>query len=406
MRWSPLITGTQSIPYRKRLDEIASDLVREWTKMEDPGLMGGLAGIALFFWHYSLFTGSSFYRDTVYKILDKIVSGIDEGFSHPSLADGVTGIAWTLAHLKGNGLTLDNEEDLLIPLDRFLDRYLCHNCDSRDYDYLHGIMGIAFYLSQRRKKNPSVESPGNLFYQMNGENHGTTLKAVHPGNLEAYLHGPVVDLGLAHGVTGIIAFLNEAIRLRVNGSSDMKQTLRFAIGFLLAQQRNPDRSGSCFPNKTGDKNRRSISRLAWCYGDLGIGMVLLESSIILNDKRLEAFSMKLLDHSARRLDPASNKVTDASLCHGSSGIAHIFNRLYQKTGTGSFLSPAMHWLRVTLETTGDPMNQPGLVCGKCEPDSGNRMPYGLLEGKAGIGLSLLAAISTITPGWDNVLMIN
>src|SRR5262249_31475514 len=90
---------------------------------------------------------------------------------------------------------------------------------------------------------------------------------------------------------------------------------------------------------------------------------------------------------AAQLAPTKANQTDPSLCHGAAGLGHIFNRLHQATGDGSFLDAACYWLGRAVEL---PLPE--------EP--------GLLQGKAGIGLALLASLGSIEPAWDRVLLLS
>jgi hypothetical protein len=81
-------------------------------------------------------------------------------------------------------------------------------------------------------------------------------------------------------------------------------------------------------------------------------------------------------------------VVDASICHGSAGLAHIFNRLYQATGQSVFRSAAEEWLQHLVETW----------CPDAEP--------GLLTGAAGVGLVLLAASTPHEPRWDRLFLLS
>jgi lantibiotic modifying enzyme len=97
-------------------------------------------------------------------------------------------------------------------------------------------------------------------------------------------------------------------------------------------------------------------------------------------------------------------VVDPGLCHGASGLAHTFNRLFQSTGDGDCLGAARHWLSVAVQMR----NDEGLAGYAAWGASGRARwdaERGLLEGIAGIGLALVAAITAENPAWDRCLLL-
>jgi lantibiotic modifying enzyme len=88
--------------------------------------------------------------------------------------------------------------------------------------------------------------------------------------------------------------------------------------------------------------------------------------------------------------PDQAGVSDPGLCHGSAGLAHLFNRMYQVTAEPALAEAARFWGERTLE-----------LCATAAPDH-----PGLLEGTAGIALALEALGTTAEPVWDQMLLIS
>lgn len=92
-------------------------------------------------------------------------------------------------------------------------------------------------------------------------------------------------------------------------------------------------------------------------------------------------------------------IGDAALCHGTTGIAHVFNRIYQATGDTQCLAAALSWIDRTLAALDDEsrsVNSLSLI----SPD------YSFLSGITGIALGLLAAIAEAPPAWDRLLLLS
>jgi hypothetical protein len=124
-------------------------------------------------------------------------------------------------------------------------------------------------------------------------------------------------------------------------------------------------------------------------------------------KSWEEEALAIAQRAARR-DPATSGITDACVCHGSAGLAHIFNRIYQATHDELFADTARYWLDRTLQ-----FREPGkgaagyLTWGMGESGSTELQPkLGLIQGIAGIGLTLVAAFSDVEPSWDRVFQMD
>jgi len=145
------------------------------------------------------------------------------------------------------------------------------------------------------------------------------------------------------------------------------------------------------------------TRVAWCYGDLGVSVALLAAATAAerSDWRDDALA---LAHGMADRSFETSQVNDTGLCHGAAGVAHLFNRLAQATGDTALAAAADRWFDRTLAMRRDdgiagfPRAAPSDGTVKWEPDAD------LLNGAAGVALALHAAISPIEPAWDQVLL--
>jgi hypothetical protein len=102
---------------------------------------------------------------------------------------------------------------------------------------------------------------------------------------------------------------------------------------------------------------------------------------------------------------AASGAVDPGLRQGAAGIVHLGNRLFQATGEDSFADAARAGFSRLLET-----RRPDEGIGGFEVrllDGRQRLVWtddpGFLNGAAGVGLALLAAISSVEPAWDRLL---
>jgi hypothetical protein len=170
------------------------------------------------------------------------------------------------------------------------------------------------------------------------------------------------------------------------GLGSARPLLERAVDWLLAQRLAAD-AGSAFPSFVAPDVVSGRSPFAWCYGDPGAAGALFMAARHAGALAWEEEAVAIAERSAAW--PVSEcGVTEASMCHGSAGLAHIFNRLQQATGSVVLRSAAEDWLGQVIEAW-----QPGAH-------------GGFLEGAAGIGLVLLAAATPVEPRWDRVLLLS
>ena len=217
------------------------------------------------------------------------------------------------------------------------------------------------------------------------------------------------NLGVAHGVPGVIGLLGEicAAGLPADRGGEARRLLAGAVDWLLAQ-RLPPGAASRFPYSVAPGVPPAPSRLAWCYGDLGVATALLAAARAAGEPAWEEEALAVARQAASRPVVGSG-VLDSGLCHGSAGVAHLFNRLYQASGDAALGEAARTWYRQALS-----QYQPGQGIGgflAWLPGGGDRMGElswqpdpGFLTGSAGVGLALLAATTNVLPDWDRTLL--
>lgn len=183
-----------------------------------------------------------------------------------------------------------------------------------------------------------------------------------------------------------------------------------SVSWLLAQRLGPT-AASRFSTFAAAGVEPTASRLAWCYGDLGIATSLLLAARLAEEQDWEEAALDVARATAARGFAASG-VVDAGLCHGAAGVAHLYNRLYQASRDPVLEDAAVRWVEQTLA-----MRRPGegvagflawLPGPKAAADGSADLRWtpdpGFLTGAAGVGLALLAAITPVEPAWDRVLL--
>jgi hypothetical protein len=371
--------------------------------------------------------GEGVVHSYVLKIKEAIES---QGLFDLSLFGGVSGICFALKHASCEGTRYQNmlhslhsflaervERAYLEPLKQNQRQFL--PTSPRLYDPIQGISGIGRYALDNLSLSPFVEvaekiakalvilsrpllykgqsvpgwflSPNDL---LNARNRSTCPK----GNF---------NLGLAHGVTGILAYLSIA---SLHGIDVEGQ--KGAIGRIASWIRSKsvlynnailwpyhvsfeDEMEGKTPTINGFKD-------AWCYGVPGIARSLFLAGKALKDEELKTFAATAFGHIFNRRQEAWH-LPGPSLCHGIAGLLLITQEMSKEEGCESLAIQVLALKEILLS-----FYKPEALWGfkDVEPGlQGNLYAInkpGFLEGAAGVLLTLLAPHSK----WHLPLLIH
>ena len=396
--WRPLLRADTSALAESTVLELAES-VRARAVVR-PGLGSGAAGEAVFLAHVARRWPERFPASAAIERLDAAVQAAatsgDLEFSY-----GWSGIAWAcdrVLELAGPPPPEDPCEDV----DERLVEVLEGGPWRGDYDLLGGLVGFGVYALGRRRGTRSdriVSLVVTRLLELAEAGPAGSTWFTPPDRLPPQERSLAPDgyynLGVAHGVPGVVAFLARAAAL-----GEARRGLEDAVDWLMRIR--PERAGGyAFPHWVGPTGAQGgRCRIGWCYGDLGVALALAVAGRTSSDPRLEAEALRIAGLVADR-DPEDSGAVDACLCHGTAGIAHLFNRLFQATGEERFGAVAQAYFRRTLEG-----RRPGEGVGgyRSWSSEGWIDDSSFLGGAAGVGLALLSAVSDEEPVWDQALL--
>lgn len=99
-----------------RLQRIANVLLLNASFIENLGLLNGKLGIAIFFYHYSRYTGNKIFEDYAGELIDEIYEEINTN-TPVDFANGLTGIGWGIEYLVKNGFIEADTDEALADVD-------------------------------------------------------------------------------------------------------------------------------------------------------------------------------------------------------------------------------------------------------------------------------------------------
>eukprot|EP00946_MAST-07B_sp_MAST-7B-sp1_P001608 g1608.t1 len=233
-----------------------------------------------------------------------------------------------------------------------------------------------------------------------GKSDGSDRDSIRRVPLQYKWHDKLY-LGAAHGLCGIIVVLLDSMdAMRDVGESIFEEALkaigtsvRLTITYILAL-RLP--SGNLRTRPDSDRDRL----VQWCHGAVGMGLMLVRCAETLGDdfnplggvgKAAASPASRFLDRNAflveadvaaslvsktRQQKIDSNTWKGPGLCHGASGSAYLFLKLFDLTGRQEYLDEAELFASM-------------LIAWPDESLLPNDRPYSLFEGVSG-ALCLLA----------------
>jgi lantibiotic biosynthesis protein len=332
-------------------------------------------------------------RDAAVGALGAAVTRFGSGGFGPTLYGGMSRVAWTVAHVAGG----DDAEQACSLFDATLARVLD---DWRgDYDLILGLVGFGIYALERGDAGaPLARRVLDALERRalpRGAGHAwlTGPELLHPDHRETAPDG-YWNLGLAHGIPGVIGLLARFVRAGIEPLRS-RALLDGAVAFLLGAI--PE--GGPYPAWQPSTVPAS-PRLAWCYGDLGVAHALLGAALYA-DRPAWSTAALAIAHGCATRSYADARISDAAICHGAGGVAHLFNRMAVATGDAVLADAARTWIdRALALRCGEPLA--GFP--RREQNTPPEADASLLTGASGVGLVLHAAISELEPGWDRLLM--
>lgn len=397
--WNPILESQAKEAIEKKLDEIALYLSENIKTIDGYSLLTGKTGVALFFYYYYLITDNKTYYDLIHELLNEAISEINnESMPYFPHCGGLSGVAWCLDLLYNKSVLSDNAEDIF---GKEFNQMLLHESarylSLKNYDYLHGAIGMMLYLLEKNVDiHPLIQKLIALAVEDENEIKWSSI-VPEDKNKECY------NLSLAHGNISVLHLLAEAYKKYKD--ENLREKIEKLARFILRTVIVDESRVSMFPNYITIPAQPDVkaSRLAWCYGDLGIGYHLFRAGECINKNELKEKGLLILKINTKRKIFDETFMADACFCHGSTGVAHIYNKIYQATGDVEFKNTAEFWYGVSLNYAN---HEDGAAGYKTWRKEGSVILPNLIDGVCGIGMSFIAAISPIRPEWDKFFILS
>ena len=248
MSWKPLFQGRRAEVLESSIMEIAQDYERYSVSVEDGSYGAGHCGIALFLAHLSVTSGDKEFATMAEKHLDQALDCVRVRTPPSGFFVGLAGIGWSVQHLA-RLFGVEPHPEMTEDVDSAILEAVETSPWAWEFDLVYGLAGIANYgldHTQHRLGEKLVREVVNRLSEIairfdEGLSWLSTPELMTEENARQFPEGRL-DLGLAHGVPGVIATLARIERSDF-ASEESHRLLVDSVRWLRAQRR-PKGEGS------------------------------------------------------------------------------------------------------------------------------------------------------------------
>lgn len=353
------------------------------------GLLSGDMGSILFLYEYSRLNPS--FQSAADASLDRVLEQLSSGNVISTYCSGVSGCIVGMDALCTSGF-VDDFSQLLSPIDLYIASSQATMLRQNHHDFLHGFIGLGFYWLMRYCKNKAVAIKHLrqiiIHLQKTCEHSGFCVKWAQIETMWVKRY----NISLSHGTSGTLILLCRVLKipeLEQSLGNEIREMIRGVVAYILQNRLDPVKYGCWFASSSLDCEQPHRSRLAWCYGDLGVAVALRAASVALNDESQSSLSLKVLEYAAQyRRNLKQNYVHDACICHGAAGIGLIFREMARINQSPLLFEAANYWRNIVLRC----VVEDGQTCYYNYYDVSQkkfRRGSGILEGTVGVASYLL-----------------
>lgn len=387
----------------------------------DDSLLNGLIGKVIFLVDYESFT-EGFVNVELRELIESSTLQLFEFLSDgnvrgSSISYGLAGYSWFFKYLQRKSI-LNFQIDTK-PIDELILAAIISDVHSdNNLDFLHGYLGEVnsmIHFTETRSPNfrncvdAVIDKLYNIvvLYDMFGVIYSN----------EKSNNSPVVkyrcDLGMAHGLSGVVVLLCRIFKLKINRSDKLNMIVTNLVQFLLLCRT----SDGSYPHFIADGEAQKKGRQAWCYGDLCVAYAFLQyAKCMKKDSYLIESELILrrcctVDITEVGVENDGKGNFDIGLCHGSGGLIMMYNAFLPDF---SFVEEIKQkWYEITVHQVNKNIYNKNFYRNNNELNStiaGSNVNAGLLYGYAGAGLALLSEVKREANGaksfWNTLFNIS
>lgn len=362
------------------------------------GILDGRLGLIYYFFQMFKIENDQIYIEKISELLETVFEHCHNEelkiSSDLNFCDGLSGLGFILKELIDAEIL---DENYSVQLNIISDLALEHSLNTikdSNFDYLYGAIGSLYYLTEV-KNLPHCEIIIEELHKIGKQSNFLFY------NKHADASNEGINFGLAHGNTAIQMVL---INLVEKGCTkkELFELIQNGVTQLLKYEKEESIiEGSIktfFPhNVTMENGLENISRsvvLGWCNSEIDMALLINSFKKITKKDDYQLLSDKIGMESLKRKTEDTTGVYDYHFCHGSSGIAQLYQKLFNQTNITAYDTAYNYWINETI-----------LYLEKEKENEVNEKSINLLYGWPGALLTLQEYNNASIKGWDKLFLI-
>jgi lantibiotic modifying enzyme len=367
-------------------------------------LVGGRLGLALYYQSlYEAFDKPA-HAEKATVLLEEVFSNLTRNSMQlfgNAFGNGGAGLGYIVTRFFSAGLIETNLQDDLEALDDYVYKTSLEQIIQQDkIDFLHGATGTIHYFTKRMPGKKAEEYLVKLITALCNK-AVTEEKGIWFKNwVRERKENSEINLSLSHGLSGFLLILINAYHAGIKLDC-IKETVEQGINFILSYQQDidiPKKKWSFFPSTVSAFNLSDFflsQRLAWCYGDFGPVLLLYKAASIIDNSDWIDKANLFGTFTIMRKDAEATVTTETLFCHGTAGMAQVYDTFYKLSGIERYKAAQEYWIGQTIE----------MIPGELEKAVYHGKECDLLEGLVGVNLALLSYISEKPLTWSQALLL-
>ncbi|MBS0025731.1 lanthionine synthetase LanC family protein [Chitinophaga sp. 22321] len=342
-------------------------------KIQLENILNGKLGLALYAVYMSREEPDSPYLMKVATVLESIFNEISEGTSdltaQSSFADGLPGLGYVLHLVMKEKILGEEYQEQLAVINELAYGNALKMLDAQSFDYFYGAIGLLFYLHATESyqyceeiitKVHSYGVANNFFFYNNTD--------------DSYTMG--INFGFAHGSGAIIAVMLSLYESGIEREktrdiilNTLEQLLQFRRSEIDVERiKVLDTRENCFPSifpynimterpdlliTPEDGNSTNLyhysGRVGWCNSDLGMVYLLYKTGTDLSVEKYIHIAEEMCAATMMRKNFAETDIRDYYICHGTSGVAMLYKKIYDITNNPIHQQSYHFWINATTD---------------------------------------------------------
>lgn len=385
--------------FNEYLDIIVSKIINtEFSETDNVSVLTGFSSNCIFYEKLAQYKPElssqlkKLTKDNINIIFDYIEDNKISSFN----VDGLVGLGWAVSYLCNSRFLDEDANSILSELDNHLFDIAINDFKNNNFDYFYGGLGYGNYFLNRSKSSQInlkyLRKLGEILTKKIITNNNDKNKIVWQNDKD--IDSNIFDFSISHGLSSIIIFLSDLIALNI--TPKYYYPIVESCCFQLLNHKKNNRIPDCLEN-----GKPKYSPLRWCHGELGIVSALAYASEVLNNKLINEAAYEIaMEISCFKME--NQKLVSANICHGTLGVAHVFQKWYNHYWQSPKIrDAALYWYKqssniINSDTGFKYFDNDGVF----------REKNGILFGIEGMGLAIISALDNKLTDWDSFVLLH